>query len=997
MANRLVTTRYTRVGVYIGQLIQPRAGNLNADARLCNYVGQGSRLAVGQNLAVRRSFVFDETLDVSKIPPYAATLSYAADGSKDLPVRIRDVVTGVELLSNQWDFEKVAGEYKKVIIAQSAYNPSASYQIDYQSTQRDILDPVPVDNLRVIKSVGSTPDRAQYRDFSDFYLPFTFAQPVADSANGVTDSYITSVINDAGNTGTGVVDIDSAASFDHDYNRFYELECIAVTGVTPTRTATFQWSARRYSGGVNSLPPTPLHTTMTKPTFTILEATPASLVQDLELGIKVELDFGVTHFVVGDKFYFNGVGPGIIEFDGSLLNTNQFLSFGSIAKTGIIGSTGTLAYDSTNTYNGSKNAKFRLQVMSVAGGIGSRTVTFGWAMFGELIGPSGQVTYNEASPAAMVLTQGVKLIANFGVSHFVVGDKFDFEVKVAKSFYQAKDDRIYDLRISVVTNPGADAGHVEGSYATGTPEGRFGSWSADVNLLSGASAEDGYFELPDGITFAIRNAMQGNINGSSFALSDKFVGSVTSDDVIDWSLTKKVEEIRETTAFKTDVTGAVTGTAGTLYVILSNEYDLGSISVKTVDDGSPISHIEYPNSRFVAFVSNPGEAVVISYEYRGEEPVPGQVYYITGHFLRPAELYNAPTQVLSRPEGRLFLGPSEISNHLYIMNEIAFDNGAPGALYTQAFDADGDGVITISDMAEALAAHEGNNRATDLCVLSHFESLSNALAVNERNNDPFVRKEQMLWVGAPVGTPVGDIDTENSLVFLARRTLQTSPQSPAIGTRVLVAPTFARRNILLDSGIQTEVTLDGSFVAGAVSALVNSFTDPATTVLRKTLAGFTAMQTYAEPYNLILGGASIVWFDDEGNGVFRFQEDVTVHSNDILNQLISITTQKQYVTRVVRREMEAVIGFVAPSAQASIALIKGNLSGILLGLLGRGLIADYQDESGNVRDFSPDEDVIVLVDAADATKFDFWYAYWTRKPIKRLFGVYSLDSNNFGV
>ena len=73
MAQRLVTTRYTVPGVYIGQIIRPGAGNLSDDARVCNYIGQGSKLAVASNLGIRRSFVYEEALDVATTAPYEET------------------------------------------------------------------------------------------------------------------------------------------------------------------------------------------------------------------------------------------------------------------------------------------------------------------------------------------------------------------------------------------------------------------------------------------------------------------------------------------------------------------------------------------------------------------------------------------------------------------------------------------------------------------------------------------------------------------------------------------------------------------------------------------------------------------------------------------------------------------------------------------------------------------------------------------------------------
>lgn len=995
MATRLVTTRYTVPGVYIGQIIRPGAGNLNADARICNYIGQGSKLAVGQNLGIRRSFVYDEGLDVAKTSPYEASLTYAADGNREVPVRIFDSVTGVELRSDQWIFKKVGSDFKKIEIASSAYNPLAVYKMDYQSTDKNVKDPLPVDNLRTIKSLGTVQGKAQFKDLTDFFIPFSFTGPTANDINSTLSSYLTDIFPDFGNIGGGALAIDNSASFNHDYNRFYQLECTAISGVSGSYTATFAWSATRYSGGKDSLPPTPLHTTADRPTFTADETVSTSLIPELELGIKVNVAFAVTNFAVGDIFYFNGVGPGLIEWDSRYFNTNQYLSFSAIDAN--VSGTGILEYASDNNYTGTYNCKFKLEVTASGGSSGSRTVTFVWAQYGDLMGPTSTVAVNETVSNTFSLTQGVKLTVNFNAANFNVGDTFEFEVMAPKIFFEAKDDRVYKLTISAATNPGADVGYVSGAYSTGTSTGGFGSWEANVNNLFGISQQTGFFLLPDNIRLAVRNAMQGNINGTSFASGDMFTGAVTSEDVIDWSLTANIEEVREVASFITDVTGAITGTAGTVYIILDNVYESGTVVVSDQDTGNPISIIELPGTRFVAFITTPTAAVVANYLYRGEEPSPGQLYYLTANYLRPSDLYNVPTQILDRNDGRLFLGPAETDNHLYIMNEIVFDNSAPGAYYTQSYDADGDGVLTKTDILESLYAHEKLSRPTDLCLLSQFDSLSDSLAINEQANDPFEKREQMLWVGAPIGTPIGDVDTPDSLVYLARSTLQVPPQSVAQGTRVLVSPTEATKTILLENGVSQTVTLDGSFVAGATSAKVNSFTDPAQSILRGNLAGFDSIQTYTDPQNLILGGASITWLSQTGPGVYRFEEDVTVHTMDEQYQLISATTQKQFVTRLVRREMDAnLIGIVAPNAAAAIAIIRSQLAGILYGLLGQGKIADYQDEDGNVRSFDTGKDILVLRDTSTLTKFDFFYAYWIKAPIKRLFGLYAVNTNNFG-
>jgi len=997
MVQTLTTTRYTAPGVYIGQLIQPGAGSLSADARVCDYIGQGSKLAVGSNLGIRRSFVYGEDLIVTTAVPYQANLSHAADGTQDPPVRLYDTITGVELRPDQWSFIKIAGQFTQIQIAPSAYNSLAVYALDYQSTDRSVLDPLPIAGLVTIKTLGTVQGKAEFEDLVDFYIPYSFTGPTPTSTNSTTSSFLTSIFPDAGNTGSGTTAIDPSASYVHNYNRFYQLTVIGVGGIAGAYTATFEWSAVRYSGGIGALPPTPLDSSATKPFFTAQESIPVTLVQDLELGVKVAVAFdGINNFALGDKFYFNGVGPGLIEWDGRYTNTNQYLTFDPIEALVSTG-TGTLSYGTQNTYIGVQNTHFRLEVTNSAGAFGSRTVTFVWAEYGEVIGATSIVLVSEAVNNSFTLTQGVELTVDWGSSNFNIGDTFDFTVKAPQIFYENKDDRVYTLTVSTATNPGADTGVVTGAYSTGTATGGFGSWQANVNLLFGVSQETGYFVLPDNIRFAVRNAMRGNINGTSYAAGDVYTAAVTSENVINWSLTTKVEETRDTSAFVTDVIGAVTGTAGTTYVILDNAYVAGTVSVVDADTLIPISFIEIPNTRFVAFVTTPTNTVLINYEYIGAEPSPGQLYYLTAYYLRPTNLYNNPTLILDLNDGRLFLGPAETENHLYIMNELVFAQGAPAAYYTQPYDADGDGILTRTDVLLALEAHATASRATDLCVLSQFESLSDALAVNEQANDPFERREQMLWIGAPIGTPIGDINTPDSLVFLARNTLQVPPQSVAMGTRVLLAPTTASVTITLDNGIAQSVTLDGSFVAGATSALVNSFTDPATSILRRNLSGFDHIQTYSEPENLILGNASITWMSDQGNSVYRFEEDITVHTLSEIYQLIAITVQTQYVTRVVRSTLDSnVIGIVVPSAQAGISVIRAQLAQILLGLLGRSLIAQYQDENGNVREFDTNKDIIVLRDTSSLTKYNVWFSFFVRSNIKRIFGLYAVDTNNFG-
>ena len=994
---RLVTSRYTVPSVYIGQLIRPGVGNLNADARICNYIGKGSNLAVGTNLGIRRSFVYGEELVVSTSVPYEAVISFPCDGVKDAPTRLYDSITGVELRPDQWQFSKIGSEFRKIQIAPSAYNPLSVYNLDYQSTAREVLDPLPIADLRTIKSLGTVQNKTEFEDLIDFYLPYAFSGPSPDNDNSVTTTRIDDVLPDVANTGFGVFLVDVAASYTHKYNRYYGLEVLEIggTGVPGDPfTAKVAWQALPLSGGKDSLCPTPLYNSPSlvldsldqRPYFNVDSDNVSAI--DLELGIKLLPNFSGGNFAVGDVFCFNGVGYGLLEWDSRYFNTNQFLDFSTLLETKTSAST-LLEYAEDNTYTGEYNTKFKLQVIEVL----PTSIRLIWANQGDIIGVASVVTVDQTD-VDFTLTKGVKL--KTVTWDFTVGDTFEFTVKAPKILYEAKDDRTFTFTISETSSPEVDQGYVKGSYSTGTSAGGFGEFEVHTELPLYANSE--FFKLADNIRLAVRNTVCGDSRDyMPYTSGDKFVAAVSSENLIDWSLTKKVEEIKEPSSFLTDITGSVTGTPGCKYIILDTQYTSGTVSVVDYDDATVYSIAEVPNSRFVKFISSITNTIVVKYEYRGKEPSPGQLYYLTAHYLRPKSLYNDPTQVLDRTEGRLLLGPSEMENHLYIMNELVFDNGAPGAYYTQVLDNDGDGIIQQTDVSEALYAHEKVSRTTDLCVLSNFESLSEALSINEKANDPFEKREQLLWVGAPIGTPIGDVDTVDSLVHIARNTLQVPTQSVAQGTRILVSPTRATKKIKLENGIEQTVVLDGSFVAGATSALVNSFTDPGATILRRQLSGFDTIQTYTDPENLILGNASITFLTDQGSGVYRFEEDITVHTMAEEFQLISATTQKQYVTKVVRRELDSnVISVVVPSAQAGVSIIRSTLAEILFGMLGRGLIAEYQDEEGNVREFDPAKDIVVMRDTSTLTKYDLFYCYWIKAPIKRIFGLYAVNTNDFG-
>lgn len=728
------------------------------------------------------------------------------------------------------------------------------------------------------------------------------------------------------------------------------------------------------------------------------------------------LDDSASAVVGGEVFEATSVGPSDIELDSAIQNTVQHNSFSAVGTGlltragtpawgvsvgGTIVGTGTVSIRADSAFTGLRNRRYLLICTAAVGAPGSRTASFIWQAWGEIPdlehnGASRTISIDEAlgTDTNVSLGNGVTLDFAFGASNFTADDALWFQANADRIFVAAKDDRSYIVDLVAVGATGT-VNNVSIQYQTGTPEGGFD--------LVQALGPDGQMSLPGNVLLWFRNVGSQTTAANRFALNDQWTFDTVNEDVIDWSLTTRTSEtIDVATELFTDTLGVITGTAGLRYVVLSNVPTTILSIVDTVTGALITSFSTFPGTPIVAFTTAPVNPITIAYEHIGLEPAPSAFYFATANIVREAALYNTPIRVLSFEEAQNLLGPSATTNDLLIAAELALnDNDAFGAFFTQAFDSDGDGVITTLDVNQAIDATEDTRSLTDVIVLNSFASLSSALANNEKMNDPFERGERALWVGTPVGTIIGDEDTAGTLVFLARRTLQVFGNNPAHGTRVLLANTEASKTIELTDGTQVEVTLDGSFIAAAVAARNAGFDDPGETLLRKNLFGFDTMQVYTEPEELQLVAASILWVSNQGSvevPVFRIEDSTTVDRTSDDNNEISVSiNQKQFVTREVRTSMDgALIGIVPPSEQAGVAIVQVFLIEKLASLVARGIIGPYQDDSGSDRPIDPDTDVEVFRAKDSRTLYNFKYFWFGRYPIKRLFGLYSVDRKFFG-
>lgn len=986
MANPvLTTTQYVPPDAYLGEIITPEAANLSADARIPAIIAKGDRLAIASNQGIRRCFIQGQQLVFSSSPPHLAPLQKAATGQVGPPNRLYKQ-DGTEVPQYKWQYQLVGPVFMQIQIADDVFDQTATYYIDYQSSDRSVEDVLPIQQIRQITAIGNQQDRAQYVEYRDYFVPFSMTPPLPDQDNANPISSFGAIVAVTQPGSTGSLAYDGVNAFNHNYNRNYVLTCTSATGSTPNRLANFSWVATLQSPGAGVVAPVPLNPLDPAASFTISEAVPASLTQDLELGIAIDFNFGATQFVIGDIFHFDAFGPGLVEVDPRYTNP-QFATVNAPVVVSGTANDYNLLIDPNSNYLLGRNNNYTLRLHQIAGASPNRQLTFHWTRFGEttpVANGSFVVLENNFTTHTQSLANGVIVDFVIGLVDAVVGTKWNIRAQAPRIYYTAKDSRSYTLTIGSVTVPVANNTLVTGGYSTNTTEGRFGTFSAEYDSVDGNP--DGYALMPDNVSLAFRNM-------NKMVATDVFTLSIAVSDFIDWGLQLKVQDTREVTDFLTDLNGNITGTAGQTYVILTNvPADPTSVRVQNANTSADISFNFIVGTQFIYFTTFPNVPILVSYLTIGNEPDPGQIYYVTASFLRPDQYYNAPFLVLRVEDGRAFAAPSTIQNDLFVGNEIAWANGVQALYLIQPKNRDGSGNYTVTDFQPAIASMDGFHRITDVCLLNFFASLSDVLEQNVIANDPFQKRPNMVWVGMPIATPIGDDNTDGSLIFTSKVTLQVNGQSAAKGTRVLVGNTSATKSIVLQDGTTAVVTLDGSFLALAMAAKIASFSDPATDILQTQVAGFDTIDIRPIPENNLLGGANINYINGSSAAYF-WGEDVTTDVTKNFDR-IQLMTQRMFVTQVVVRNMKTIIGITPGSTQAALNLIRGELASILRGLLAAGLIGTYQDATGNDRSFDPNTDIIVFADTADDSKFYYNFAWFSRNVIKRLFGLYALNSND---
>ena len=1004
---RLSSSQYTSPDAYIGIISRPGSVSAQSDIKIPCYVAKGNRLFQYLNYAVRRSFIEAEELIFSVVVPYEAELDFQADGNQDSPIRVYDA-DGVEINSGKWQFAVGADdvtENKAIQISDDKYDDTQTYYMDYQSTDRDVLDVLPFDALREVKNIGLGQNTDQYDEYSDFYIPVSFGSLVTTwgtpAASTITNSVPEFMVGYEGSSsggGPAIVDTDDLA-YTGKYTRLYQFEIISSASLS---AVVIGWKAVADQYGNDAEPDTPVDDSdsSTWPTITVdVDGQGATSVVEGILTLALVDGSAGGLYSNGNTFEVTVSATPLIEPDERHSNPSLFATDSSIQKNtlahlannvaGTVVSDTVMELTDITSFTAGTNIRNRKFVLRCTAKTGA-TVTFYWTRSGVEGDVEGNFDVTIASLPQDITING--LILTFtNVATISVDDVYAFTLYCPKIFVKAKDDR--SIKFTVTAVPGTVLAM---AYQSNTLEGGFGSKTATY------ASEDGLFTLPGNLYMHARNIEMFTV-GDILRLGDfdsnpgLVINTGTDNPSIDWSLTKKsVDEVR---TVYTDVNGSVTNEAGTKYVI-ADHLPVSSDSI-TIAGGVTFTLIT--GTAFIALTSVVATTTVtITYEYAGDEPTPGQLYYITANVLRPASHYNTPVIFYDKPTMEDFLVPSTIHNDALIMSRIAWEEEPFATAVCLVKDADEDGTYTKTDYETAVEGTVDSSLITDKLLIGDSiaqSALPRLLNLNVADNDPFNKRPSSVWVGEVEDTEVGDATTPDTLIYMAKETLKVTGDNPAHGRRILVGSVAATKSIVVEGGTTQVVDLNGSFIVGGLCAKNAALQNQSNTLLHSKLTSFDSITVQSEANNKLLGAAQIIYLELAGKGIYTIGEDTTVDTFNKEFSLINVMNQVDLVNKKVRRRMaNSLISLTPPSVGAGVALVQGTLVSILRSLISEGYMASMQDETTKEpRPVNPSTDVKVEVDENDSTLYHFYFVHYTIFPIKRLYGLTSLNTNTFSL
>ncbi len=387
-------------------------------------------------------------------------------------------------------------------------------------------------------------------------------------------------------------------------------------------------------------------------------------------------------------------------------------------------------------------------------------------------------------------------------------------------------------------------------------------------------------------------------------------------------------------------------------------------------------------------------AYPVTYAGTGKVPAVGTQYYVSYTYTRPNTDYNVLKSFFSDKDYYADIGNVDQSNPLSIGGYIAWKYGLPILYAIQVQDADGDGIYTDTDYINAISVLVDQKAVTDITCLkstplirANIENI--VLTESSQSQSNFKR----YWCGVPRGMASGDVDTPETIVYIAQAELTQSATSVGRGRFIICAPTKFNTTITQQDGSQPTVELDSNYRAVADAARSITLPNVSDSLLKRTLTGLVQEEAYESTERKYLTSNGVSVSTVAGAVITLFDPVTNDISGNIEFQEISTSVQKDNISfNMVQAMDDNIVGVVPDDLADFIGSIKEVAGDVLLTAIEEGQIGKYKNADGTVRDIDYTLDIVAFISATDPTKYYFRYWYNLKYPAKRISGLFSVDS-----
>jgi len=384
------------------------------------------------------------------------------------------------------------------------------------------------------------------------------------------------------------------------------------------------------------------------------------------------------------------------------------------------------------------------------------------------------------------------------------------------------------------------------------------------------------------------------------------------------------------------------------------------------------------------------------YEYRGagKRPIPGQVYYASYKRTRPDEDYDTVRNFTSDVDYYNDIGLPAEDNVLSTAGELAWQEGLLDIYIVQVKDADGDGSYTDTDFLRAMDALVNERLATDVVVMRSNSTIrAKGKELVETESAQLKSNYKRYWCGVPRDTGVGDVDTADTLVYIAQVEFNVAPDSVARGRFMVVGPSNYQRTFE-ENTVEKTIDVDSNYMAVQLASRTVSFERASDSLFGKTFTGLSIESDSelndAEKKIAAANGTFVL--QQQGGSIGVYDALTTDASGDARYEEPSSSTQKDNIAfKVIQAVQNNLAGIVPDDVVEFIGTIKSVVGGVILAEIEAGSIGFYRNDEGAVRDIDYTTDVIAYRQAVDPRNYNFRYFFENKYPAKRFFGEFTVD------